>query len=150
MTAELTAWVLQIVETWGYVGIAFLVALENRTPTVLPGCRSPFFTLYTAVGNAIWNGVLIGAGWALDEHWEKATRYTKLFEYAIIALLALLVGHFIWRRWRGGTGEAPTRPGRPAGNQPTNTHESSRDFRFGMVHFRHLSSVRWRMPLPIA
>ncbi len=60
----------------------------------------PRFTLYTAIGSAIWNGILIGAGWALGERWEEASRYTKFFEYAIIALLVFPTGRFIWRRWR--------------------------------------------------
>ncbi len=207
MTAKLTEWVLHIVETLGYVGIAFLVALENLIPPIpsevilplagfsvaqgklqfigvliaatvgsvvgalalyligqrvgeerlrrfieryswipfinaedidrahgwfdrhggatvffgrlIPLVRSgislpagftgmplPLFTLYTTVGSAIWNGILIGAGWALGERWEEASRYTKFFEYAIIALLAFLIGRFIWRRWHNGKGQA--------------------------------------------
>jgi len=203
MTETLTAWVLQVIEKLGYVGIAFLVALENLIPPIpsevilplsgfsvaqgelhfvgvliaatvgstvgalvlyvighqvgerrlrrfvarypwipfintddidrahgwferhggttvffgrlLPLVRSgislpagftgmplPLFTLYTAVGSAIWNGILLGAGWVLGERWEEASRYTKFFEYAIIALLIFFIGRFIWRRWRGG------------------------------------------------
>lgn len=57
------------------------------------------FALYTTVGSAIWNGVLIGAGWWLGARWETVGQYTKYFEYATIALLVVLVGRFIWRRW---------------------------------------------------
>jgi membrane protein DedA with SNARE-associated domain len=60
------------------------------------------FILYTTVGSAIWNGVLIGLGWWLGARWESVSQYAKYFEYAVLALLAVLIGRFIWRRWRGG------------------------------------------------
>jgi len=56
------------------------------------------FILYTTGGSAIWNGVLIGLGWLLGSRWESVSQYTKYFEYAVLALLAVLVGHFLWRR----------------------------------------------------
>lgn len=62
----------------------------------------PLFIVYTAIGSAIWNSVLIGAGWALGERWEDVGQYTKIFQYIVIVLILLLVGRFIWRRWREG------------------------------------------------
>ncbi len=62
----------------------------------------PLFIIYTAIGSAIWNSVLIGAGWALGERWEDVSQYTKIFQYIVIVLIIILVGRFIWRRWREG------------------------------------------------
>lgn len=62
----------------------------------------PLFIVYTAIGSAIWNSVLIGAGWALGERWEDVSQYTKIFQYIVIVLIIILVGRFIWRRWREG------------------------------------------------
>ena len=91
-------------------------------PAGFTGMALPLFVLYTTIGSAIWNGLLIGAGWWLGERWEEASRYTNFFEYAIIALLVVLIGRFIWRRWRGGRDESPTRQGKTG---PGSTGESS-------------------------
>ena len=57
------------------------------------------FVLYTALGSAAWNGVLVGLGWLLGEQWMLVRRYTQYFEYAVIVVLAAAVIWFVWRRW---------------------------------------------------
>lgn len=56
------------------------------------------FVVYTAVGSALWNGALIGLGWALGDRWEQVQRYGQLLEYAVLAALVVGTGWFIWRR----------------------------------------------------
>ena len=76
-------------------------------PAGFTGMSLPLFVIYTTIGSAIWNGILIGAGWWLGERWEEASQYVTLFEYAVIALLVFFVGRFIWRRWREGKRQTP-------------------------------------------
>lgn len=58
----------------------------------------PKFLFYTAIGTAIWSAVLTFAGWILQSRWEEVTNYIKRFEYVVLALLALAIGIFIYRR----------------------------------------------------
>jgi membrane protein DedA with SNARE-associated domain len=44
--------------------------------------------------------------WLLGSRWESVSQYTKYFEYAVLSLLASLVGRFIWRRWQKREGQA--------------------------------------------
>ena len=46
------------------------------------------FVLYTALGSGLWNGALIGVGWAFGDQWERAQGYAELVQYAALALLA--------------------------------------------------------------
>lgn len=66
------------------------------------------FVLYTTIGSAIWNGVLIGAGWWLGARWESVSPYAKYFEYAVLALLIVLVARFAWRRWHNREEQRPS------------------------------------------
>ncbi|MEA2531616.1 MAG: hypothetical protein QOG89_3260 [Thermomicrobiales bacterium] len=56
------------------------------------------FVAYTAAGSTVWNGVLIGLGWALGDRWEEVDHYVSYFEYVVVAALVVGVALFIWRR----------------------------------------------------
>ncbi len=56
------------------------------------------FILYTGIGSAVWNGLLISIGWTLGEKWQEVQRYTKLFEYGVFILLAIFVVWFFWHK----------------------------------------------------
>jgi membrane protein DedA with SNARE-associated domain len=56
------------------------------------------FTLYTAVGSAIWNALLIVLGWVLGNQWHQVGQYSSYVEYAVIAALVIGLAYFIWRR----------------------------------------------------
>ena len=56
------------------------------------------FLIYTLIGNGIWNGVFIALGWALGSQWELARKYTSLIEYAVLAVVAVVILRFAWRR----------------------------------------------------
>ena len=63
------------------------------------------FTLYTAIGSALWNSVLIDAGYALGANWaiveEWISRYQLIvFGLAGIALVVWLVRNWTVRRTR--------------------------------------------------
>ena len=56
------------------------------------------FTIYTTIGSALWNAVLIGAGWGLGESWTHVQQYQQLFGYGVLGALGLAVAWFVWRR----------------------------------------------------
>lgn len=56
------------------------------------------FVLYTAAGSAIWNGVLIGFGWALGDQWSIVQSYVNWLQYVVIAAVLGLIAWFIWKR----------------------------------------------------
>ncbi|MDY5584700.1 MAG: DedA family protein [Arcanobacterium sp.] len=49
----------------------------------------PLFLALTAVGSAIWNSVLIGAGYALGDNWSAIQPYVDILKYILIAVIAL-------------------------------------------------------------
>jgi membrane protein DedA with SNARE-associated domain len=68
----------------------------------------PQFLVYTAIGSALWNGALIGAGVALGTQYELVERYIGYLDYALVAAV---VGGLAWivvrhLRRRGSTLEA--------------------------------------------
>ncbi|MDQ5826340.1 MAG: DedA family protein [Chloroflexota bacterium] len=89
---------------------------------LVPGVRSlisvpagisemPFwrFSIFTIVGSAIWNGVLVGAGMALGANWQQVEQLLKPLSPFIYGLLALVLIAFVARRlWaRRGKGKDP-------------------------------------------
>jgi len=52
------------------------------------------FVLYTALGSAIWNTALIGAGAILGDQWEKVEPYVETLQYVVVAGIALFVVRF--------------------------------------------------------
>jgi membrane protein DedA with SNARE-associated domain len=51
------------------------------------------FLLYTAIGSALWNGALIGAGVALGTRYDLVERYVGLLD---LVLVAAVVGGLVW------------------------------------------------------
>lgn len=64
--------------------------------------RMPFgrFIVLTAVGSAVWNVALIGAGAALGDQWDKVGDYVGILQWIVIAGLAAAVGRFAWTKIR--------------------------------------------------
>jgi len=64
------------------------------------------FVLYTTAGSALWNAVLVGAGWALGDQWDRVKPYMNIFEWVT---LAIIIGSVIWwfvgRKRRNGSKE---------------------------------------------
>ena len=58
------------------------------------------FLLLTSFGSALWNGVLVGLGWALGENWHDIEEYVGWLQYVVIAVAAFLVLRFVWQRLR--------------------------------------------------
>jgi membrane protein DedA with SNARE-associated domain len=58
------------------------------------------FVLLTTLGSAIWNGVLIGAGWWLGDQWDLVSDYLEIVQYVIIGIAVVAIGWFIVSRTR--------------------------------------------------
>jgi membrane protein DedA with SNARE-associated domain len=56
------------------------------------------FVLYTAIGSAIWNSVLIGLGWWLGDRWEEVENYANYLQYVVIAAIVAVIARFVWKR----------------------------------------------------
>lgn len=58
------------------------------------------FCLYTAVGAALWNGILVVCGVALRRNWETILSYSKWLDIAVLVLLVGVVALFVIRHVR--------------------------------------------------
>jgi len=56
------------------------------------------FSLFTLLGSLVWNVVLIGAGYLLGERWHRVEEPLELFQRLVLAVIALAVAWFVWRR----------------------------------------------------
>ena len=54
------------------------------------------YMLYTFVGSLVWNIALVGAGALLGDNWERVGSYVGVFQWAVIALVAVAVARFVW------------------------------------------------------
>jgi membrane protein DedA with SNARE-associated domain len=69
-------------------------------PAGLERMPLPLFTLYTALGSAVYNSVLVLAGFWLGSAWTDVGRYSSAINYVIYALLAGALALFVTRRLR--------------------------------------------------
>jgi len=58
------------------------------------------FVVFTALGSAVWNTALIGAGAILGDQWEKVEPYVAVLQYVVIAAIGLLVCRSLVTRLR--------------------------------------------------
>jgi membrane protein DedA with SNARE-associated domain len=56
------------------------------------------FVVLTAIGSAVWNIALIGAGAVLGDQWERVGEYVGLFQWLVIAAVLLLLVRFVVSR----------------------------------------------------
>lgn len=56
------------------------------------------FTVYTALGSALWNGGFISLGWVLGAQWPLVKRYASIVEFVVLA--AVIAGGITWFLWR--------------------------------------------------
>jgi membrane protein DedA with SNARE-associated domain len=52
------------------------------------------FVVLTAIGSAVWNVALIGAGAVLGDQWERVGEYVGLFQWLVIAAILVLLVRF--------------------------------------------------------
>jgi len=71
------------------------------------------FTIYTAIGSLVWNTILIYAGYQLGDNWDQVEQWVSKFQYLVIAVIAVVVGWWVWTRL-----VAPTLKARHEGHPP--------------------------------
>jgi membrane protein DedA with SNARE-associated domain len=59
-----------------------------------------WFMVFTVLDSVIWNGALIGLGWFLGSQWTLVEQYARIIEYVLLAVVAVAVVWFVWRRWK--------------------------------------------------
>jgi len=59
------------------------------------------FIVLTALGSAVWNIALIGAGAILGDQWERVGEYISVFQWLVIAAIVLLVLRFVLSKFKG-------------------------------------------------
>lgn len=69
------------------------------------------FLVFTAIGSAIWNGALVGAGYALRSSWDRVEPVISALQYAVLASFTAAVAHFVWRRFWSPQRRQPTAVG---------------------------------------
>lgn len=83
-------------------GIRSLLSL----PAGMSGMALPTFLLYSAIGSALWAGVLTGAGYLLGDHYERVSEYVGPASTVIV--VGLIVAAAVWvirrRRQAGQSG----------------------------------------------
>jgi membrane protein DedA with SNARE-associated domain len=56
------------------------------------------FVVLTAIGSAVWNIALIGAGAVLGDQWEQVGEYVGVFQWLVIAAVLVLLVRFVVSR----------------------------------------------------
>ena len=56
------------------------------------------FTTFTLIGSLVWNTILISAGYALADQWERILDYTEPFQTLVVVVIAVLVVAFVVRK----------------------------------------------------
>jgi len=53
------------------------------------------FVVLTAVGSAVWNVALIGAGAALGDQWDRVGDYVGIFQWIVILAIVAAAARFV-------------------------------------------------------
>jgi membrane protein DedA with SNARE-associated domain len=69
-------------------------------PAGISGMPVLRFTVLTAIGSGVWNGVFIALGWTLGEHWDRVGTWLGPVSTVVVGLLVVGVIVLIVRRQR--------------------------------------------------
>ena len=69
-------------------------------PAGIRHMRMGKFLLYTAIGSAVWNSVLIGIGWILGDNWEVVEEYVGYLQYLVILGVLAAILWFVYRKFQ--------------------------------------------------
>ena len=56
------------------------------------------FTIFTLIGSLVWNTILVTAGYALAEQWERILDYTEPFQTLVVAIIGALLVALVIRK----------------------------------------------------
>ena len=57
------------------------------------------FTLYTAIGSAVWNSILIGAGYALGANWSIVEAWISRYQLIVFGLAGVALIVWAVKKW---------------------------------------------------
>ncbi|MBI2649788.1 DedA family protein [Candidatus Woesearchaeota archaeon] len=66
-------------------------------PAGMAKMRMRKFLVYTFAGAAIWNFILLYAGFKLGEHWDKIHQYSRELDIVFAIAVALFLAYFVWK-----------------------------------------------------
>ena len=95
-------------EVWALVVARFVPSLRTAVSLPAGSVALPLwrFTVFTLLGTALWNALLIGIGIVLGQNWRALAPYVRVYEWAIVGAALLLLGLGLWRRVRQSSGSA--------------------------------------------
>ncbi len=109
------AWAEAWFARWGDLGILVGHALPGTRsfisfPAGIARMRLRNFIAYSTAGAAVWNTVLVLAGYYLLQGWRVFAETTENIDlYVVVAAIVAVVAYVYWRKWRAkrrGTGQA--------------------------------------------
>ena len=56
------------------------------------------FVVLTAIGSAVWNIALIGAGAVLKDQWDVVGDYVGVFQWVVVAAIIVVLAKFVLSR----------------------------------------------------
>jgi membrane protein DedA with SNARE-associated domain len=71
------------------------------------------FVLYTALGSLPWSLALVYAGKSLGDNWEQVRTVLGKFDYAIVAIVIVAVGWYVYHHLSHALKPAASEGGRP-------------------------------------
>ena len=63
------------------------------------------FLIYTFLGAAIWNLILLYAGFKLGEHWGKIHDYSRELDIIFVAVVIVFFAYFVWKHHKRKNGK---------------------------------------------
>jgi membrane protein DedA with SNARE-associated domain len=89
---------------WGNLGVLFgrvtpVVRSFVSIPAGVFEMRLVPYTLYTALGSAIWSFALAGVGYGVGSNYSRFDHRFRYLEYAVVAAVILLAAYLVYR-WR--------------------------------------------------
>ena len=63
----------------------------------------PQFVLFTTLGSLVWNSLLVGVGYLLEDRWEKVEPIVGIAQYIVIVAVAFLIARFVLKKRRSMT-----------------------------------------------
>lgn len=69
-------------------------------PAGLERMSVPVFVALTALGSAVYNGLLVGAGYLLGDRWTDVGRYSDLVNGVVVGAMVAALAWFVVRRLR--------------------------------------------------
>jgi len=100
------AWAEAWFAKWGDLGILLGHAVPGTRsfisfPAGIARMRFRNFVVASTAGAAVWNTVLVVAGFYLLQGWRVFAETTENVDlYVVIAAVAAIVGYVYWRKWR--------------------------------------------------